>query len=77
MVEHAKAEAESLRLLGQAEATSIEAIGRAEAERMRMKAAAYQQYGEAALTSMVLESLPKVSRIEDGSMEEGWERVNL
>ncbi|XP_043209403.1 flotillin-2-like isoform X1 [Amphibalanus amphitrite] len=60
-VEVAKAESESTRLLGEAEASSIEAIGRAEAERMRMKAAAYQQYGDAALTSMVLEALPKVA----------------
>ncbi|XP_037091754.1 flotillin-2-like [Pollicipes pollicipes] len=60
-VETAKAEAEALRLIGQAEATSIEAIGRADAERMRMKAAAYKQYGEAALTAMVLEALPKVA----------------
>ena len=43
-----------------AEATSIEAVGKAEAERMRLKASAYKQYGEAAMLSLVLETLPKV-----------------
>ena len=33
---------------------------RAEAEQMRMKAAAYAQYGDAAVMSLVLEALPKV-----------------
>jgi len=60
-VELAKAEAEAIRLAGTAEATSIEAVGRADAERMRMKAAAYRQYGDAAMIAMVLEALPKVA----------------
>ncbi len=34
--------------------------GVAEADQMRMKAAAYKQYGDAAVTALVLESLPKV-----------------
>ena len=34
---------------------------RAEAERMRMKASAYKQYGDAAILSLVLESLPQVT----------------
>jgi uncharacterized membrane protein YqiK len=59
-VEAARAEAEKIRLLGGAEASAIEAVGKAEAERMRLKAAAYKQYGEAAMLSLVLESLPKV-----------------
>ena len=33
----------------------------AEAERMRMKAAAYKQYGDAAMMSLVLDALPKVA----------------
>ena len=57
----AKAESEAIRLVGQAEAESIEAVGKAEAERMRMKAAAYKQYGDAAVMSLVLEALPKVT----------------
>lgn len=44
-----------------AEATAIEAVGKAEAERMRIKAAVYKQYGDAAIMNIVLESLPKVS----------------
>ena len=47
-------------MVGVAEAAAIEAIGKAEAERMRQKAAAYKQYGDAAMMSLILESLPKV-----------------
>jgi len=62
-VEAARADAEQIRLLGGAEASAIEAVGKAEAERMRLKASAYKQYGEAAMLSLVLESLPKVCYI--------------
>ena len=48
-------------MVGAAEAAAIEAIGKAEAERMRQKAAAYKQYGDAALMSLILEAMPKVS----------------
>ena len=47
-------------MIGAAEAAAIEAIGKAEAERMRQKAAAYKQYGDAALMSLILEAMPKV-----------------
>lgn len=60
VVEKAKADAEKIKLIGAAEATAIENIGRAEAEAMRLKAAAYKQYGEAATLSLVIEALPKV-----------------
>ncbi|XP_045173298.1 flotillin-2-like [Mercenaria mercenaria] len=60
-VEVARAEAEKIRLIGGAEATSIEAVGKAEAERMRLKASAYKQYGDAAMLSLVLETLPKIA----------------
>lgn len=60
-VEVARAEAEKIRLIGAAEATSIEAVGKAEAERMRLKASAYKQYGDAAMLSLVLETLPKIA----------------
>jgi len=56
----AQAEAEKIKKLGSAEAYAIEAVGKAEAERMRMKAAVYKQYGDAAIMSLVLEALPKV-----------------
>lgn len=56
----AQAEAEKIRKIGEAEAASIEAVGKAEAEKMKLKAEAYQQYGEAAKTALVLEALPKV-----------------
>lgn len=59
-VEAARAEAQRIKMIGAAEAYAIESIGKAEAERMRMKAAAYKQYGEAAILSLTLEALPKV-----------------
>lgn len=65
----AQAEAEKIRCIGEAEAASIEAVGKAEAEKMRLKAEAYQQYGEAAKTALVLEALPKVS----GALLNMWE----
>ncbi|KAA0701864.1 Flotillin-2 Epidermal surface antigen [Triplophysa tibetana] len=58
---HAQAEAEKIRKVGEAEANSISFIGKAEAERMRLKAEAYQQYGKAAQTALVLEALPKIA----------------
>lgn len=59
-IEAAKADAERIKKLGMAEASAIELIGKAEAEKMRMKAMVYKQYGDAAIMSIVLESLPKV-----------------
>ncbi|XP_047247491.1 flotillin-2 isoform X1 [Girardinichthys multiradiatus] len=57
----AQAEAEKIKKIGEAEASSIEAVGKAEAEKMRLKAEAYQQYGEAAKIALVLEALPKIT----------------
>lgn len=57
----AKAEAEKIRLIGEAEAHALEAVGVSEAERMRMKAAVYKKYGEAAILNITLNALPKVS----------------
>ena len=59
-MEAARADGEKIRLIGGAEAAAIEAVGNAEAEKMRLKAAAYKQYGDAAMLSLVLETLPKV-----------------
>ena len=50
-------------MTGSSEASAIEAVGKAEAEGMRQKAAAYKMYGDAALTSLVLEALPKVRQL--------------
>merc|ERR1719347_1197207 len=60
-VESARAEGEKIRLIGAADARAVEAVGRAEAEKMRMKASAYKQYGDAAVMSLVLESLPQIA----------------
>jgi len=61
LVENATADAKKIKLIGRAEATAVEAVGRAEAESMRMKADAYRQYGDAAILSLVLETLPQVA----------------
>merc|ERR1719167_702392 len=61
MVESARADGENIRLIGAAEARAVEAVGRAEAERMRMKASAYKQYGDAAILALVLEALPQIA----------------
>ncbi|XP_035225498.1 flotillin-2-like isoform X2 [Stegodyphus dumicola] len=60
-MEVARAEAEKIKMIGTAEAYAIESVGKAEAEGMRMKAAAYKGYGDAAIMSSVLEVLPKVA----------------
>ncbi|XP_026988694.1 flotillin-2a isoform X2 [Tachysurus fulvidraco] len=57
----AQAEAEKIKKIGEAEAGSIEAVGKAEAEKMKLKAEAYQQYGDAAKIALVLEALPKIA----------------
>lgn len=59
-VEGAKADAERVRLIGEAEAQALEQIGIAEANRMTMKAAVYKKYGEAAILNLVLQAMPKV-----------------
>lgn len=56
----AQAEAEKIRKIGEAEAAVIEAMGKAEAERMKLKAEAYQKYGDSAKMALVLEALPQV-----------------
>lgn len=59
-MEAARAEAERIKRIGEAEAYAVEAVGKAEAESMKLKAVAFKQYGDAAITAMVLESLPQV-----------------
>ncbi|KAK7079849.1 Flotillin-2, partial [Halocaridina rubra] len=60
-VEAARAEAERIKRIGEAEAYAVESVGKAEAESMKLKASAYKQYGDAAIMSMVLESLPQIA----------------
>lgn len=60
-VELARAEAERIKRIGEAEAYAVEAVGKSEAEGMRLKAAAYRQYGDAAIMSMVLDALPQIA----------------
>nr|KAF6457071.1 hypothetical protein HJG63_011645 [Rousettus aegyptiacus] len=57
----AQAEAEKIRKIGEAEASVIEAMGKAEAERMKLKAEAYQKYGDSAKMALVLEALPQIA----------------
>lgn len=56
----ARAEADKIRLIGEAEAHALQAVGISEADRMRMKAAVYKKYGEAAILNITLNALPKV-----------------
>jgi hypothetical protein len=63
-IQCAVAESERIKKIGLAEAQAIEMVGKAEAERMRMKAAVYKQYGDAAIMNIVLEALPKVGPIK-------------
>lgn len=59
-MESAKAEAERIRLIGEAEASALQAIGVAEANRMTLKASIYKKYGDAAVLNLVLNAMPKV-----------------
>ncbi len=54
------AEADIIRLKGEAEAYAIKAKGLAEAEAMRAKAEAWEMYGKAAVTELIVEKLPEI-----------------
>ena len=54
------AEADIIRLKGEAQAYAIKATGLAEAEAMRAKAQAWEQYGKAAITQLIVEKLPEI-----------------
>jgi flotillin len=56
----AEADAEALRLKGMVEAEVIRATGQAEAEAMQVRAAAYREYGEAAMLDKLINNLPEV-----------------
>ena len=53
--------AEAIRLEGEAQGAAALAVGAAEAEAMDKKAAAFKNYGEAAIAQMLVEVLPKVA----------------
>lgn len=61
----ASADAERIKKIGEAEASAISAVGKSDAERMKLKAAVYKQYGDAAIMSIVLDALPKVRHREN------------
>ena len=63
-IEEARAHAEATRMVGSSEAQVVAAVGKAQAEQMRMKAAEYKMFGDAAITAQVLEALPKVRTIK-------------
>lgn len=66
VVLEAEAEAEAIRLNGEAHAMAVEAKAKAEAEQMSKKAAAFKEYGEAAVVDMLLTCLPKVINRNNG-----------
>jgi len=57
----ANADASAIKAIGSAEAYEIEAIGKAEALKMSQKASAYNQYGDAAIMSLILDQMPKIA----------------
>lgn len=57
-----EAAAEVVRITGLAEAEIIEAKGQSEAHAMQVKAAAYQEYNQAAILDKLLEQMPEVVR---------------
>ncbi len=57
-----EAEADVVRLTGQAEAEVIEAKGQSEATAMQVKAAAFQEYNQAAILDKLLDQMPEVVR---------------
>jgi flotillin len=61
VIAEAEAEAETIRIRGQAEAEAIRAKGLAEAEAMDRKAAAWREYGQAALIDQLFDRLPEVA----------------
>jgi flotillin len=57
----AEAEAQRVRLLADAEAERVRKVGEAEAAAMKLKADAYQQFGEAAKLDIVAKILPEMT----------------
>jgi len=57
----AYADAAGIKLVGEADAKRILAVGEAEAEGMKVKADAFQYYGDAAIMDMIIDILPKVA----------------
>lgn len=55
-----KAEADVIRMMGEAEGDAIRAKGLAEAEAMEKKALAWEMYGKAAVTQLIVEQLPAI-----------------
>lgn len=69
LVQEANAEAEKIKIIGQAEADAIRAKGeataaamKAEALAMREKAEAYKMYGDAAIVQMLADKLPEIAK---------------
>merc|ERR1719305_1162662 len=57
----AEAEAYKVQTIAEGKRTQTVEAARAEAEKMRMKASAYKQYGDAAIMALVLEALPQIA----------------
>eukprot|EP00056_Hartaetosiga_gracilis_P002986 m.58725 g.58725 ORF g.58725 m.58725 type:complete len:431 (+) comp11279_c0_seq3:409-1701(+) len=57
----AQGEAEGIKVIGASEAYAIQAIGEAKANAMTARADAFNSYGKAATTSLILQSLPKIA----------------
>ncbi len=64
----AAGQAEAIRLQGTAEAEIVRAKGQAEADAMHMRAAAFQEYNQAAVLDKLLTGMPEVVRALAGSL---------
>jgi len=63
------AEADIIRLKGEAQAYAIKATGLAEAAAMQAKAEAWEKYGRAAVTQLIVEKLPEIVQNAAKSLE--------
>ena len=61
IIAESEAEADTIKLKGDAEAYAILEQAKAEAEQLKMKAEAYKQYKEGALVDLVLKTMPMVA----------------
>lgn len=75
-IREAAGRAEAIRLEGQAEAEVVRAKGQAEADAMHLRAAAYQEYNQAAVLDKLLSSMPELAQAFSQSLA-GIDKVTI
>ncbi len=76
LAREAAGQAEAIRLQGTAEAEIVRAKGQAEADAMHQRAAAYQEYSQAAVLDKLLTSMPEVVRAFSQSLS-GVDKITI